>query len=84
MKYKKSMELHLQKEKKQHREKKKSVHMEGTFQSNTRGFGFVVVDGIESDLYIPQGMTGNAFYGDVVEVRVPVGTLKLRVESVTR
>ena len=73
MKYKKSMELHLQKEKKQHREKKKSVHMEGTFQSNTRGFGFVVVDGIESDLYIPQGMTGNAFYGDVVEVRLLPG-----------
>ncbi|WP_130836715.1 ribonuclease R [Lachnoclostridium sp. Marseille-P6806] len=42
----------------------------GVFQSNIRGFGFVVVEGLEQDLFVPAGRTGNAFYGDTVEVRV--------------
>lgn len=39
----------------------------GTFISNSRGFGFVEVDGQE-DFYIPQEMINGAFHKDTVEV----------------
>lgn len=44
--------------------------LSGVFQSNLRGFGFVVVEGMEEDLFVPAGRTGNAFWGDTVEVRL--------------
>ena len=47
----------------------------GRFDSNARGFGFVTVEGFEQDLFIPQGCTGNAVYGDTVEVRILKGSL---------
>ena len=45
----------------------------GKFDSNARGFGFVAVEGFDSDLFIPQGCTGGAAYGDTVEVRITRG-----------
>ena len=47
----------------------------GRFDSNARGFGFVTVEGFERDLFIPQGCTGGAVYGDTVEVRITKGSL---------
>ncbi len=44
--------------------------MQGTFQSNSRGCGFVTVEGLERDLFIPPDKTGSAFYMDTVEVRL--------------
>ncbi len=40
---------------------------------NARGFGFVTVDGMEQDLFIPAGQTLTAFQGDLVEVEVLPG-----------
>ena len=75
MKYKKSMgsKHSLTKEKKEHTKKSGTVYMEGSFLSSVRGFGFVSVDGMESDLYIPEKKTLGAFYGDIVEVKLLPG-----------
>lgn len=40
----------------------------GTFISNRRGFGFVHVEGMEDDLFIPEDETHGAFHSDLVEV----------------
>ena len=45
----------------------------GRFDSNAMGFGFVSVEGFDTDLFIPQGCTGGAVYGDLVEVRITKG-----------
>jgi len=43
----------------------------GKFISNSKGFGFVVVEGMDEDFYISKENVMNAFHGDLVEV-VPV------------
>ena len=53
--------------------KKKEQIYTGKFDSNARGFGFVSVEGFDPDLFIPQGCTGGAVYGDIVEVRITKG-----------
>ena len=45
----------------------KPVVMQGTFCANAKGFGFVAVDDLEQDLFIPEGRTGTALDGDLVE-----------------
>ena len=55
--------------------KKKEQIYTGKFDSNARGFGFVTVEGFDLDLFIPQGCTGGAVYGDIVEVRITKGGL---------
>ena len=40
----------------------------GTFISNSRGFGFVEVDGRQEDLFIPEDKVNGAFHLDLVEV----------------
>ncbi len=72
----------------------KDVYLEGVFESNARGFGFVTVDGMERDLFIPPNKTGGAFYHDTVQVRLlpereknaaPIGKGERRQEAeVTR
>lgn len=49
------------------------MYLEGVFESNARGFGFVSVDGMEKDLFIPPDRTGGAFYHDTVQVRLLPG-----------
>ena len=82
MQYKKKFETTVKKEQKDRatkdfkkqksaeKKKSKEILYTGVFQSNLRGFGFVIVDGLDEDLYIPAGKTGNAFYGDTVEARL--------------
>ena len=48
----------------------------GRFDSNARGFGFVTVEGFERDLFIPQGCTGGAVYGDTTEILWRCGSPK--------
>lgn len=49
--------------------KKSDGHvLRGTFLGNAKGYGFVVVEGREEDLYIPEDKTMGAFHKDVVEV----------------
>ncbi len=40
----------------------------GTFISNSKGFGFVEVEGREEDLFIPEDKTNGAFHRDIVQV----------------
>lgn len=40
----------------------------GTFISNSKGFGFVEIEGREEDLFIPEDKTGGAFHRDTVQV----------------
>lgn len=39
----------------------------GTFQANARGFGFVMIEGEEEDIFIPGENVNGAFQGDEVE-----------------
>ncbi len=52
---------------------KKTIKLMGKYSMNARGFGFVTVDGMEQDLFIPASQTMNAFQGDLVEVEVLPG-----------
>ena len=42
----------------------------GTFISNSRGFGFVEIEGREQDLFIPENGVNGAFHHDKVEVEL--------------
>jgi ribonuclease R len=42
----------------------------GLFEANSRGFGFVRVEGLEKDIFIPESETGGAFHTDEVMVEV--------------
>lgn len=58
-------------EKVRHREEKQvGEFLEGTFIANSRGFGFVEVEGQEEDLYIHEEDTLQAFHQDRVQVQL--------------
>lgn len=40
----------------------------GTFISHQKGFGFVEVEGVEEDYFVPAEYTGGAFHQDLVEI----------------
>ena len=42
----------------------------GQFISNARGFGFVEVEGMEEDIFIPEDYVHGAFHTDTVEVEL--------------
>lgn len=44
--------------------------LEGTFISNARGFGFVEIEGMEQDLFIPENDVNGAFHKDQVQVEL--------------
>ena len=44
------------------------VLAEGVFSSSKSGFGFVKVEGIERDIFIPEDKTASALDGDLVEI----------------
>lgn len=50
--------------------KGEAKHLVGTYQSHMRGFGFVVVEGEEEDIFISEDDTNGAFHGDQVEVTI--------------
>lgn len=57
----------------------------GTFISNAKGFGFVEIEGVDEDLYIPAEYVGNAFHKDKVEVALlPKGNGKRREAKIVR
>ncbi len=56
-----------------HKKTSKPVVLQGTFCANARGFGFVAVPDLEQDLFIPEGLTGTALDGDLVEVTLLPG-----------
>ena len=54
----------------------------GTFISNSKGFGFVEIEGREEDLFIPEDKTNGAFHKDIVEVALLPGKDGKRQEDV--
>jgi len=53
----------------------------GTFISNSKGFGFVEIEGREEDLFIPEDKTNGAFHKDIVEVALLPGKDGKRQEA---
>lgn len=53
----------------------------GTFTSNAKGFGFVSVEGVEEDFFIPEGCVHDAFHGDTVKIRILPGKRGQRTEG---
>ena len=52
------------------KDKKKLITYTVTYISNSKGFGFVEVEGLEEDLFIPKDCSGEAFHMDTVEAVV--------------
>lgn len=50
--------------------KKQDEELIGTFISNSRGFGFVEIEGREQDLFIPESGVNGAFHKDIVRVEL--------------
>ena len=50
--------------------KKNKGYLVGQFISNARGFGFVEIEGMEEDLFIPEEYVHGAFHTDTVEVEI--------------
>lgn len=53
--------------------KSTSQHLIGVFSAHPRGFGFVSVEGEDSDIYIPESEVNGAFHMDTVQVAVRRG-----------
>ncbi len=49
---------------------KGAATIQGTFISNKKGFGFVEVEGLQEDLFVPEEEIHGAFHKDIVEVRI--------------
>ncbi|MCR4989454.1 MAG: ribonuclease R [Lachnospiraceae bacterium] len=49
---------------------KETTKYVGTYIANQKGFGFVEIEGMEEDLFIPEGNTHGAFHMDTVEVHI--------------
>ena len=49
---------------------KVDVYVTGTFRANERGFGFVSVDGWETDVFIPKNSVGTALNNDEVKIDI--------------
>lgn len=47
---------------------KKKQKIEGIFRANEKGYGFVEVEGMQEDLFIPSGSVNKALNGDTVQV----------------
>lgn len=42
----------------------------GTFMATSRGFGFVRIEGLDDDIFVPEAYCENAFDGDIVMVQI--------------
>ena len=57
----------------------------GTYISNSKGYGFVEVEGREEDLFIPEDKTNGAFHKDIVQVALlPAGSGKRQEAQVIK
>ncbi len=53
----------------------------GVFTANPRGFGFVTIEGIEGDIFIPEEETHGALHKDKVKIRLETGKTGKRQEG---
>ena len=57
----------------------------GTYIGNSKGYGFVEVEGREEDLFIPEDKTNGAFHKDIVQVALlPAGSGKRQEAQVIK
>lgn len=49
---------------------KRSLSFSGKYIGNAKGFGFVEVEGMEEDFFIPEGFSLNACHNDTVEIEL--------------
>ncbi len=57
--------------------KAETKRMIGVFTAHEKGFGFVTIEGMEEDIFIPEMKTNGAFHMDVVEIVIsPITTGK--------
>lgn len=56
--------------------KPETFSVNGIFSGHPKGFGFVTVDGMEQDVFIPEDKTGAAMHGDRVQIVVESGSLE--------
>ncbi len=75
------MSKKFKKNKKNKKSKFKATRLEGRFVSNSKGFGFVEVEGAEQDYFIPEKDVANAFHGDRVLMEVTSAAGKRRPEG---
>lgn len=50
--------------------KPEAFSLNGVFSGHPKGFGFVTIEGMEQDVFIPQERTGGALHGDRVQLVV--------------
>jgi ribonuclease R len=62
-------------------DKAKTKYMTGSYTANPRGFGFVTVEGLEQDFFIPEGNTGGAINLDTVKITLLPKTEGRRQEA---
>lgn len=57
----------------------------GTFTAHAKGFGFVTIEGVEEDIFIPESKTGDALHMDKVQVLVsPLATGRRREGAIVK
>lgn len=61
--------------------KPETFSMVGTFFGHQKGFGFVTVEGVEQDVFIPGEKTNGAFHGDKVQIVVESESRGKRAEG---
>ena len=61
--------------------KKNKNYIVGQFVANPRGFGFVEVEGMDEDIFIPEEYVHGAFHADTVEVEILPETTGKRKEG---
>ncbi|MCQ2523527.1 MAG: ribonuclease R [Lachnospiraceae bacterium] len=55
---------------KKSKKQKKEKLFQGKYIGNSRGFGFVEIEGMDEDLFVPEGMSLNALHNDIVEAKI--------------
>ena len=55
--------------------------LSGIFSGHPKGFGFVSVEGMERDVFIPEEKTGGALHGDKVQLVIEHEAAELRAEG---
>lgn len=53
----------------------------GMFCGHQKGFGFVTIEGMDQDIFIPGEKTGGAMHGDKVQIVIEAGSGKRRAEG---
>ena len=55
---------------KERKDEKEKLTYTGTYIGNAKGFGFVEVEGLTEDFFIPEGYSLNACHNDTVEIEI--------------